>query len=194
MEQFQRLAQVEHSSSLAGLKRPCITYIGNVGLAQNLITLIEAAKKLPDVDFKVVGGGSELARIERAARHVSNIEMLGRVAWDSIPAAYQRADILWAQLAPEFAGAVPSKLYEYLATGKPVIYGGLGEAISVISEFENVKVVEPCSVPQLVSSVRETLAAHKQLELSLNNRKIIEDKYIREISVERFYQWIGEWR
>lgn len=191
-EQFQSLAQVEYGSSTSRSKRLCLTYVGNVGVAQNLITLIEAAKQLPEVDFRIVGGGSDQARIEDAARNVTNIEMTGRVDWTAIPAAYQHADVLWAQLTPEFAGAVPSKLYEYLATGKRVIYGGVGEAVSVVSEFEDVEIVQPGDVSELVSAIRKVINADEPLHINLSNRQKVQEKYIRELSVERFYKRIGE--
>jgi glycosyltransferase involved in cell wall biosynthesis len=192
IKQFQRLAQVDYDFSPEKPKRPCLTYIGNVGVAQNLITLVEAAKQLPDVDFRIVGGGSDQARIEDAARTAPNIEMTGRVDWTVIPAAYQQADVLWAQLTPEFSGAVPSKLYEYLATGKRVIYGGLGEAVSVISGFEDVEIVQPGNVPELVSAIRKATAPNERLQVNLSNRQKVKENYIREISVERFYQRICE--
>jgi glycosyltransferase involved in cell wall biosynthesis len=114
------------------------------------------------------------------------------VDWTVIPAAYQQADVLWAQLTPEFSGAVPSKLYEYLATGKRVIYGGLGEAVSVISGFEDVEIVQPGNVPQLVSAIRKATAPNERLQVNLSNRQKVKENYIREISVERFYQRICE--
>lgn len=192
IEQFQSLAKVDYDSSSEMSKRPCLTYIGNVGVAQNLITLIEAAKQLPDVDFRIVGGGSDQARVEDAAREIHNIEMTGRVDWKAIPKAYQQADVLWAQLTPEFAGAVPSKLYEYLATGKRVIYGGVGEAVSVVSEFQDVEIVPPNSVSELVSAIRKAIYTGQCSQINLSNRQKVQEKYIRELSVERFYQQIGE--
>ena len=192
IEQFKRLSQVSYECSSERPKRPCLTYVGNVGVAQDLSTLVEAAKRLPDIDFRILGGGSDQARIANAAQGVPNVEMTGRVDWRAIPAAYQRADILWAQLTPEFSGAVPSKLYEYLSTGKRVIYGGLGEAVSVVSEFEGVEIVEPENVAELVSAIQGVTNSEECFEISLSNRAKVKEKYIRELSVERFYQRIGE--
>lgn len=191
-QQFQSLTRVDRPTSSESPTPPRLSYIGNVGVAQNLITLVEAAKQLPGIDFRVVGGGSDQARIEEATRQVPNFAIEGRVDWNAIPVAYEQSDILWAQLTPEFSGAVPSKLYEYLATGKPVIYGGLGEAVSLISEFGNVEVVEPNNVAELVSAIKKVISSNDRGQLNLSNRQRIKDKYIREVSVERFYQRIEE--
>jgi glycosyltransferase involved in cell wall biosynthesis len=189
-EQFQSLAQVDYDSPSKKTRRLRLTYVGNIGFAQNLTTLVEAAKELPDVDFKIVGGGSDQARVEEVAKKVPNIDMTGRVDWEAIPAVYQQADILWAQLTPDFAGAVPSKLYEYLATGKRVIYGGLGEAVSVVSEFQDVEIVEPDNVSELVSTISKIINTQEDFQINLSNRQKIQEKYIRELSVERVYQRI----
>lgn len=186
--QFKHLVEAVKFNTCNSHKRPCITYIGNVGVAQNLMTLVEAAKLLPDVDFRIVGGGSDMQRIEAAVRHVPNLVMVGRIDWGSIPAEYQMADILWAQLTPEFSGAVPSKLYEYLTTGKHVIYGGLGESVSVISEFDGVDIVQPSNVNDLVALIKHIINSNKHRCYNFANRGLIQEKYIREVAVNRFYQ------
>lgn len=187
-QQFQCLRRLHSNYSIGQLSRPCLSYIGNVGMAQNLTTLVEAAKQLPHVDFKIVGGGSDLSRIEAAARGVSNIELTGRINWSEIPDSYNRANLLWAQLKPDFSGAVPSKIYEYLVTGKPVIYGGLGEAVSVLSDFENIVLVEPENVSELVRAIKRCTSSHEYLKVKMTNFRKVESDYIRENSVERFYQ------
>lgn len=117
-----------------------------------------------------------------------NIDLKGRIDWNEVPSVYQQADILWAQLTPEFAGAVPSKLYEYLATGKPVIYGGMGEAVSVVSGFERVCLVAPEDSNELVAAIESFLNDNNVSRLSRNNQRKIADSFIRENSVHRFYE------
>jgi glycosyltransferase involved in cell wall biosynthesis len=186
-QQFGQVSSFSNHDVNSDTKRPTVLYVGNVGIAQNLLTLVESAKLLPDLDFLIIGSGSDVKGIDAAAKGIKNVHMRGRVEWSEIPAIYQKADILWAQLMPDFSGAVPSKLYEYLATGKPVIYGGVGEAVSVISEFDGVYIVPPDESKELVSCIRNVVSAPCGFQLSLNNRKKIEEKYIREKSVENFY-------
>src|SRR5690606_36508965 len=102
-----------------------VTYIGNIGLAQDLSTLVEASKDLTDFYFNIVGNGTDFERISKyVSKNQNNIKFWGQVNFDTLQKIYSETDILYAQLAPEFSGAMPSKLYEYLATGKYVIYGG----------------------------------------------------------------------
>ena len=184
-EQVREASEVrEHNES----KRKQVIYIGNIGIAQNLSTFIGAAKECPEVDFIVVGKGSDFDRIEKEAKGITNFFLKGRVDWSEIPQFYQEADVLWAQLTPEFAGAVPSKLYEYLATGRRVVYGGEGQAISLLSEFKDVKVIPPNEPSKLVASIKKLVENTESLKLNFNNRETIRKRYIREDAVDSFYR------
>ena len=121
-EQFDRLSILKQSKS----ERPAVCYIGNIGLAQNLTLLVDVAIRCPEADFLIVGGGNDFNRVLRYAKdkNAKNVLLTGRVSWDIIPSYYERADILFAQLGFDYQGAMPSKLYEYLASGKFIVYGG----------------------------------------------------------------------
>lgn len=168
--------------------KPLVAYVGNVGVAQNLVTLVDAAKRLPDVDFRIVGGGSDYDRVAAEAADVPNVTMTGRVNWSEIPPVYREADILYAQLSADFAGAMPSKLYEYLATGKRVIYGGVGEATDVLSQFEGVKVVQPDNAEMLAADIQELTQDKADTGINHSNRELIAANYIRETAADTFFR------
>lgn len=176
-EQFDKLADLERSKSTS----VSVGYIGNVGLAQNLDTLLEAASQLPDVAFTIVGAGTDFDRISEsvAERKLRNVRLTGRVPWNEVREYYGQMDILYAQLAPEYSGAMPSKLYEYLATGKYVIYGGQGQAAETLAEFENYQLIPPCDVHALVAAI---IAYEKSgnRDLSQHNREKVRSDFIRE--------------
>lgn len=190
LKQFAQVQAVTEASEVNERERKQVLYIGNVGVAQNLRTFIEAAKECPEIDFVVVGKGSEFDRIQEAAKGIANVFLKGRVDWSEIPKFYQKSDILWAQLTPEFSGAVPSKLYEYLATGKRVVYGGEGQATSVLSEFQDVKVIPPNHPSVLVATIKQLVECTERPQLNLYNREIIQKKYIREDGVNSFYRMV----
>lgn len=187
-EQFKEVSSIKENYKLTGKNRFVVSYVGNVGVAQNLMTLVSTARLLPNVSFFVVGKGSDFDRVEKASYGCTNVNFLGRLSWDEIPKIYEESDILWAQLTPDFSGAVPSKLYEYLATGKPVIYGGFGEAVNVFSEFENLHFIEPNNSNMLASKIEKLKSSSSCARLSHSNREKIKDGYIREEAVERLYK------
>ena len=91
-----------------------VTYMGNVGLGQRLDTLIRAAERLPQVQFVIVGSGVDFERIVQLVtkKGLSNVRLTGRVTWEGLRRFYSATNVLYAQLTQDYAGAVPSKLYE----------------------------------------------------------------------------------
>ena len=171
-----------------------VSYIGNLGLAQNLETLIEAAKELPDIRFNIVGSGIEEKHLKGLVEKYSlkNINLPGKVSWNEVLKYYSESDVLYAQLAPEYASAVPSKLYEYLATGKWVLYGGEGQAVEHLKIFEGCTVVKPCSVNELTLKIKELKTKKPKNFYSKKNRKIIQDNYIRENAVKKYLNELAD--
>lgn len=183
--------QLSRFESLGGMECPSdglqVTYIGNVGLAQSLDTLIDAARQLPDARFTIVGTGLDFERVSQlvARYQLKNVRLTGRVSWQSVLGFYRQSDILYAQLAPDYSGAVPSKLYEYLATGKYIIYGGEGEAATLLSSFENYQLIPPCDTDALVSAIRAYANKPCKGKLSMANRESIRAQHIREQTAKR---------
>jgi len=107
-------------------RRPSIVYAGSLGKAQGVVILGHAARDMPTWDFEVIGEGIEAEALQRAqqSHSLSNLLLLGPAPRNEVLERYARATILFVRLRPGFASAVPSKVYEYLAAGKPIIYMG----------------------------------------------------------------------
>lgn len=189
-EQFEKLESIEVSQS----DTVSVGYIGNIGLAQQLDTLLETAKQLPDVIFKVIGAGTDFDRIRILVdeQQIDNILLPGRVSWEEVREYYNEIDILYAQLAPEYSGAMPSKLYEYLATGKYVIYGGQGQAAEILASFDHHQLIAPCDVGAFVGAIKAYINDHSKDGLSQNNREKVRSDYIREDAAKKLVECINE--
>lgn len=104
-----------------------VMHSGNMGLSQNLDTMIEAAAKLRDVtNLKVVfqGDGVKKADLQRQAdaRGLSNVVFLPYAPKDRLGETFAAADVFVVSLQRGMAGyIVPSKLYGILAAGRPYI-------------------------------------------------------------------------
>jgi len=137
-----------------------IAFAGNIGPAQNLDVVIDAAKKLlttaPDIRFVIAGGGvDQPALAERArAEGVTNIEFLGRIPPREMPAIFNRADAVLVHLRdePVFECTVPSKIQAYLRAGKPVLIGVRGDAAAIIEEAEAGFTFEPGNSDQMAEA------------------------------------------
>jgi glycosyltransferase involved in cell wall biosynthesis len=82
-------------------------------------------------------------------------------------------------------------LYEYLSTGKFFIYGGAGEALKMLDDFEHHLAIEPDNATQLVEAINQIVKEELWSELSSTNRLKIENNYIREHHVERWLEAIA---
>jgi len=115
-----------------------VLYAGTLGMAQGARTLVEAAALAgPEtVELTIAGEGPDapVLRSEIRARSVANVTMLGAVAPERIRALYEAADAGVVPLRDRaiFAGALPSKLFEVLAAGRPAIVAARGEAAELV--------------------------------------------------------------
>lgn len=159
-----------------------ISYIGCIGLAQNLITLIQAIEQLkaPNIIVNIVGTGNKKDELEAYAKkhQLSNIIFHGQRPWKELEKVYAETSILYAQLTKDYDSAVPSKLYEYAATGLPIIYGGVGESENFIAKLENAICIEPDNINTLTQAI-ESFQNQKFIK-SKQNQQFIAENFVRE--------------
>ena len=158
-----------------------ITYIGNVGIAQNLFSFIVEIKKFKKIELTIVGDGNDMSRLTSFVdeNNIKNVKFTGRVSPDEVFHFYKSCDFLWAKLDPSYASAVPSKLYEYLATGKPIIYSGKGAALELLSRFDNIYYLD--DYPAKINSLLKKITFKNELTSRSNeNIELIRKEYIRE--------------
>jgi glycosyltransferase involved in cell wall biosynthesis len=188
-EQYRELSTLPKKKN----KKFTVSYVGKVGIAQNLETLIYAAELIEDVQFNIVGHGSEYERLQNLilTKKLTNISCHGLVNWKKVLFFYRESDVLYAQLKNNFSGAVPSKLYQYLNSKRFIIYGGGCEAKKTLSNFSHNVVIPPCDVNELVKTIKIARNVCNQ-ELNFNNNlKIIKNNFIRESSVSKIItKWL----
>lgn len=117
-----------------------LMFAGNIGAAQSVTTLIEAAAILREEPFivHIVGSGTELENCKAKAVELglTNVVFHGRHPIDEMPAYYSKADVMVATFAddPVLGYTLPRKIQSYMAAGKPVIGTVTGEALRVLEE------------------------------------------------------------
>jgi colanic acid biosynthesis glycosyl transferase WcaI len=139
------------SSRPAVPDRFVVTYAGALGHYQGIATLVDVAQRLPEVEFRLIGDGPQresfLATVQE--RRLENVSLPGYLSRDAVFDHYEQSDIVFAQLRdlPVLASATfPSKPYELMATGRPIVYAGTGitakflegSGSAIIAEAENV--------------------------------------------------------
>lgn len=117
-------------------------FLGNLGIAQNLIEVLRAVEQIRDVrGFKVhfVGDGSCLCEMKRFVNEHGLhdiVEFYGRRPVEEMPEFYRMADACIVSLKADNATGLtlPSKVQGYMAAGKPIIGMIDGSAKDVIDE------------------------------------------------------------
>ncbi len=119
-----------------------VIYSGTLGWAHSLETFVESARQLhdqPDILFTFIGDGQKKEVLEGMVRDygLKNVEFVGVQPLESIPFFLQAGNVLVHSMkdVPVTKGSLPSKLFEYMASGKPIIYGSTGgEAVDELQK------------------------------------------------------------
>lgn len=104
-----------------------VLHAGNIGLAQNLDVVLDAAERLRsrrDILILFIGEGNRKAALEAAVRErrLDHVRFLPFQPRDQLRWTYASSDVCLVSLKPGLAGyIVPSKLYPILAAGRPYI-------------------------------------------------------------------------
>lgn len=121
----------------------CMVFAGNIGEAQSVETIVQAALQLkdhPEIRIVLVGSGSRLDWVhkQQKALQLDNLYLAGRFPMSAMPEIYKHASGLLVTLKNEaiFSLTVPSKVQAYLAAGKPIIAALNGEGARIIEEAD----------------------------------------------------------
>ena len=166
-----------------------ICYIGTMGNAHGLDTLIDAAEQLqtalPNAMFLLIGEGAEKERIIElaVARGLTNIQFLGQQPREQIPAYVSAADLCLVILKKTelFKTVIPTKLLEYMACERPVIVAVDGQARQIVEEADGGVFVEPENSKALVEAILD-LAENpdRRRQMGASGRQYVVSKFSRE--------------
>ena len=138
-----------------------VGYVGNLGIAQGLSILIDAASDLrtDGVRLRIVGDGplAEHIKAEIQRHRLSDIlEFRAGVGVEQVPSILSDCHALLVPLGahPALSDFVPSKLFDAMAAGRPVLLAATGESRAIVMEHSCGLVVDPENGPQLAESIR----------------------------------------
>ncbi|WP_192982277.1 glycosyltransferase family 4 protein [Pseudomonas sp. EggHat1] len=143
----------------------CVTFAGNLGTAQALETLVQAAVHLRDdpyIRLVLVGSGSRLPwlQAQKQAHGLDNLILPGRFPMEAMPSIFERSSALLVSLnaEPIFAQTIPSKIQAYLAAGRPIVAALDGEGARVVHEAKAGLASPAGQVLPLVANIRSMFA------------------------------------
>ena len=173
-------------------------YAGLHGIAQGLDQVLDAAVRLKDLDrlsIVLVGDGPEKEHLVERSRALglTNVKFWSPRPHASLPALLASADIALVPLRDVLPGSVPSKVYEAMASGVPVVLSADGEAADIVRASGAGIVVQPGDSSALASALRRLAQdPAKRAELGNAGRRAAESRFGRREIGEAFLQLMEE--
>ncbi len=179
-----------------GSERFTIVFAGNMGKAQALDAVLDAAKivqnKMDRICFVFIGGGVEVDRLKSLAKEMrlKNVEFLQAVPMAKIGGVLHKADALLVHLRkdPLFMITIPSKTQAYMAAGKPILMavdGDAGELVNVagcgvLAESGNPEAIADAALKLY------TMSASERDVMAMSGRKYYQSHLSLKVGVSRF--------
>lgn len=179
--------------STAGVR---ILFAGNLGAAQALDTVIDAAALLQKggstAEFVFLGDGIDRARLvdRTASAGLTNVSFLPRCRPDEVGVHLSAADALLVHLKddPLFAITIPSKTQAYLRAGRPILMGVRGDAADLLAEAGAGITFEPESALGLADAVTafERLTPEQRAGMGSAGKSFYDAELSLKIGAARF--------
>jgi glycosyltransferase involved in cell wall biosynthesis len=174
-----------------------VSYIGTMGNAHGLETLLEAAsllrKKAPDVLILFVGEGAEKARIISLARArgLTNVRFVDQQPREKIPDYINASDacLVLLKKAELFKTVLPTKMLEFMSCARPVILGVDGHARKIMEQANAGLFITPEDPAALAEAIIQ-LAANPALRESMgrNGRQHILRYFSRQNTAKLYLE------
>jgi glycosyltransferase involved in cell wall biosynthesis len=117
-----------------------VVYAGNLGLAQGLDTILKAALQLKkeNILFLFIGSGPKEVQLKQIVntKNLTNVKFIGEVPREKIHEYLYLADcgIIPLRRLQLYKGALPSKIFDYMGCGLPILLGIGGEAQEIVKK------------------------------------------------------------
>jgi colanic acid biosynthesis glycosyl transferase WcaI len=172
-----------------------VMYSGNLGLSQQLESVLAAARRLHDdrqILFLLIGEGARKKWLQdqTVRMGLSNVRFLPYQPKENLSESLSAADL---HLVPMMRGAagcmVPSKIYGVMAAGRPFVamMEEHAEVARFASEFRIGFVISPDDSEALACTIRDAAANQKRLAaMGMRARRLAEQQFDRRVVTARF--------
>ena len=179
-------------SNFALQNRFVVGYLGTIGMAHGLENVIETAKLLRSdpIVFFFVGVGAALEPLRRLVEDnaLNNVIFAGRQMKEDMPAFWSVCNLSLIHLKdnPLFEGAIPSKIFESMASGVPILYVGPKSEGARIVEKHNAGIyIPPADPAALAKAIRDLSSDTETLSSFAKNSLEAAPLYSREAHAQK---------
>ena len=173
-----------------------VLYCGAHGISHALSRILEVAERLRGesrIRFLFVGEGAEKEALVTRARtlELANVDFRDSVPREEVAALYRSADVCLVPLraVPLFRSFIPSKTFEILACGRPILASLEGEAAEILRASGAAVVVPPEDVDALAAALRLLLDQPAlRAELAQHGRPYVAERFDRRRLASRYLE------
>jgi len=170
------------------------SYIGTVGMAHAVEKIVEVAETLKGVReilFLVVGEGANKEKIRYLVtqKGLSNIKILPGVSKGRVRDYYAVTNLNLVTLrdTPLFRTVIPSKIFEIMAMGRPILCAVDGECREIIEQAGSGVYVEPENVDQMAETILQLWSKKDVLEEMGKNGRVFVERYFNRDDLAKIY-------
>ena len=171
-----------------------ILYMGAHGISHGLLKVLDAAESLQeekDVHFLLVGEGAVKSNLIKLAekKQLQNVIFLPGQPREQVSDFYHLADVCLVPLGdvPGLSTFIPSKMFEIMGCGKPIIAPLRGESADILTKSGASLVIQPENPVELVNSVKVLKNdPEKCRRMGQTGRAFVEKNYDRKILARKY--------
>ena len=178
-----------------------VSYIGTLGVAQGLSTVLETAAKLrarvPHSEVLFVGAGSDQQALERqaVASGMEGLRFLPEQPREKVPQFIGASDVCLVTLrkAEVFKTVIPSKMLEFMACARPVALAVEGHARSLLHQAEAGISVSPENADEMAAALTEMESDPEgRKRMGASGEAFIHKRYRREEQADRYLELLDD--
>lgn len=134
-----------------------IVYAGLLGVPQDILSIVRNVDfESMGTEFHIYGGGNQVSDIENEiADGKKGVFYHGVLAKEQMNKVLGEYDVSLIALAKSITGAVPSKIFDTLPQGLPILFCGTGEGAAIVRKYGFGLVSEPSDYKMIESKIRE---------------------------------------
>ena len=171
-----------------------LVYAGLLGFAQGIADICKNVNFAElGMEFHIYGAGGEQAEIEEFIADNTNngIYYHGVVSRDELPSKLKEANMTLIPLVKNIFGAVPSKIYESMAAGLPIMFVGEGEGARIVEENKIGLVAHSKDYKALEENIRYAVVHPEEMEIMASNcKECAQNKFNRPKQVKALYDYM----
>lgn len=185
--------------SIKGEDNLVVSYFGNMGICQDMDTIVNAIRQLKDnnkIKFVFAGHGNKMGKLKEIVKEekLYNITIYDFLHGQDFEDALKISDCFLVSLTEGLTGlCVPSKTYSYMMAGKPII-AIMGKDSDIVRELEQHScgyTMEVGEHSKLVNAIKELYSNSDNRKLMGENcRKIFLEKYTKEKCTQQYVDMI----